>query len=119
MSTSSRLGSTRPPNRQAVDLSSIARVRSPAEPSRFGFCYPRFGSRSGPLQAPPANRGRALTGVIDRVVIVEVLLSFLRHEAKEPEMHVGHERPSLGSGIWIDTATASGSEWGTSSSLNS
>jgi len=67
---------------------------------------------------PPATCGHGFSGVIGRVVIVELALTFLRHEPKDAEMPVGHDRPPPGSGIGIETATASGSERGTSTSLN-
>jgi hypothetical protein len=57
--------------------------------------------------------------VIGRVLIVELPLSLLRDEPKNAaDMPIGHDRPPPGSGIGIETATASGSECGTSSGLN-
>ena len=63
--------------------------------------------------------GSRLTGVIGAVVIFEVLLSFLRHEPQDAQMAVGHGRPLGASAMGIETATASGSDGGASSGLNS
>ncbi len=79
------------------------------EPSRFGVGNPRSGPPSDPLELPSATGDRGFSCVIGRVVIFEVPLPFLRYEPQDAEMPVGHDRPSPGSMIGIDTATASGS----------
>jgi hypothetical protein len=87
-------------------------------PSRLGFRDTPSGARSDPLEVPPPAGGCGFSGVIRRVVIVELTLSVLGNEAKKADMSIGHDRSPPGSGIGIDTATAWGSECGTSPGLN-
>ena len=66
-------------------------VRSSAEPSRLGFRYPSSGSGSKALEELSVTSRSGLTGVIGAVVIVDIPLSFLRHEPQDAQMAVGHD----------------------------
>jgi hypothetical protein len=88
------------------------------KPSRLRLGDSRSGSCGDALEVPPPTPGYGFSGVIGRVVIVELSLAFLRHEPKNAQVPIGHDRRPLRSGIGRETATASGSERGTSSSLN-
>jgi hypothetical protein len=60
--------------------------------------------------SPLVGRG-GVSVVIGRVVVAELPLPSLRHQAKDAEVQIGHDRtPS--STIWIDTVAAWGSPSG-------
>jgi hypothetical protein len=68
-------------------------------------------------QVFPSACGRDVCGVLGDVVVLELLLGLARHLAEDAHVQVTHGRRRSGSGTGIDTATACGGEWGTSSSL--
>jgi hypothetical protein len=57
--------------------------------------------------------------MIDGVVAVELALSLRGDHPKDAQVEVGHDRSAPGSGIEIETASASGSSWGPSSRTKS
>jgi hypothetical protein len=93
-------------------------VRSPVA-SLLGVRDPRTRALCRAHEVVPSACGRGVLFVVENVVVLEFALGLARDLAEDAYVQVAHGRARAGSGTWIDTATACGSEWGRSSSLKS
>jgi hypothetical protein len=70
------------------------------------------------LEALPSAPSVRFSSVVGDVVVVELESSLPGNAPENPNVRVAHEPPAQGSGIGIETATASGNAPGASSGLN-
>lgn len=79
-------------------------------PSCLGGCDPRSGPRRGSREVIPSGCRCLVSGVVDSVVVVELALGPVRHQANDAEVQVAHDRAPPGSGTGSETTTASDSD---------
>jgi hypothetical protein len=77
-------------------------------PPGFGARHSRGRPRCRSLEVSPLVGRSSVSGVIGSVVVAEVPLPSVRHQAKDAEVQIGHDRTPR-PGIGIDTAAAWGS----------
>lgn len=78
-------------------------------PSGLSVCDPRAGTRRGSREIFPPGGGCRVADMVDSVVVVELTLVPVRHQAKDPHVQVVHDRAPPGSGTGSEAATAWGS----------
>jgi hypothetical protein len=81
-----------------------------AAPSCLRVCDPGSGPRRFAREVLPSGCGRRAREVVDGVVGVELALGPARHQVKDAEVQVVHDRASPGSGTGSETTAAWGSE---------
>ena len=74
-------------------------------PSLVGVRDARSGPGRSLLEVFTSSCGCGVSGVVERVVVVELALRLVRHQPENADVPVGHDR-APGSGNVIDTAVA-------------
>jgi hypothetical protein len=78
---------------------------SSVAPSLAGVRDPRAGPGRSSLEVFASSCRCGVSGVVGRVVVVELALRVVRHQLEDADVPVGHDR-APGSGHLIDTAVA-------------
>jgi hypothetical protein len=99
---------------RTTKTSSTSAISTPAlagmAPSCLSVCHSRSGPGRRSREVFPPGSGCRVPDVAGSVVVGELALSAARHQAKDAEVQVAHDRAPPGPGTGSETTTASGNE---------